>query len=292
MESEIESELEGYFESPEDASPRWLLMLRAYLDESGQESKDLVVIAGFVGNKNAWTKLLAPWKSALGARESLHMSSLRFNLKKKNVRELLQRLAPIPVSCGLTPICGGIRVSDYEHLLPKNALLEKLHSGYISSLFPLLTHVLTWLPENERVEFIFEQQDTYSWLTDMVLGGLKTAPIPAFFTKDGKPKLAKWGYVPKGSTPLTEPADFLAYTFLQHNRDPKSLRSQWCKPLQVSVDSVGIVGHVMTKQEAQREVLALLEEFKNNPKWVEAFERINQAIARDVMDAKKNRERV
>jgi hypothetical protein len=48
----------------------------------------------------------------------------------------------------------------------------------------------------------------------------------------------------------------------------------------------------MTQQEAKREVLALLEEFKNNPKWVEAFDRINQAIARDVMDAKKKQERV
>lgn len=54
MQSPNEEELDGYFDSPEDAPAKWLFMLRAYLDESGHESKGWMFIAGYFGNNDQW----------------------------------------------------------------------------------------------------------------------------------------------------------------------------------------------------------------------------------------------
>jgi hypothetical protein len=281
-----DDELDGYFESPEDDPPRWLLVLKAYLDESGQESKDLVVIAGFLGNEDAWTNLVSPWKAALGPqRKSLHMHDLRF--KKKSEMLMLKRLAPLPVSCGLIPLHGGVRVRDYEDLLPDSNFFYKLHSGYISALFALVASVLFWLPNDERVELLFEQQDTYFWLANLILGFISGSHLPACRTKDGKPKIAKWGQVPKGSTPLTEPADFFSFSMLHRERDPDSLKSTWCLPLLESVESVKTIGHTRTKEQARVEVQVMLDLLSSNPELAAAFDRISRVIAETEINAKK-----
>src|SRR6266852_6236461 len=118
-------------------------MLTAYFDESGQESREFAVIAGFIGDKDAWGQLVSPWRKALGQRRSLHMHDLRF--KNQSVRMLLERLAPIPTGSGLTPVHGGIRVCDYEDLLPNSSIFKKLHSGYMSALFAVVVGILKWL---------------------------------------------------------------------------------------------------------------------------------------------------
>jgi hypothetical protein len=40
-------------------------MLTAYLDESGHEGKDLVILAGFMGTAEQWEKCEADWHSEL-----------------------------------------------------------------------------------------------------------------------------------------------------------------------------------------------------------------------------------
>lgn len=215
------------------------------------------------------------------------MAELRF--KKDHERKLLGRLAPIPVGSGLEPVCGGIRVSDYESLLPDSAIVRKLHCGYISALFPLLIGVLTHVPENERLELIFEQQDVYSGITDLVLDAVSNSSLPMCRTIDGRSKLAKWGYVPKGSTLLTDPADFFAFSLLQYYRDPNSLKSQWCRPLLDSVDSVKHIGHIYSPDEAKREVQFMLEKLKSDSRMAEGFDRINVVIAEAEINAKKNK---
>ena len=59
---------------------RWVLMLRAYTDDSA--GPDLVAYAGFIGTSNAWQALEAGWLESLRgnpqrpAVEALHMKRL------------------------------------------------------------------------------------------------------------------------------------------------------------------------------------------------------------------------
>jgi hypothetical protein len=58
--------LEGAFRIPDDKPPKALLMLTAYLDESGQEQDDWMFIAGFMGDDAAWQKFVPLWTKAIG----------------------------------------------------------------------------------------------------------------------------------------------------------------------------------------------------------------------------------
>ena len=75
-------------------------MLTAYLDESGHESKGLIILAGFLGNFDQWTKCEAGWKAALGKRQHLHTKELRWS-KPERVKRLLESLGPVPHFAGL-----------------------------------------------------------------------------------------------------------------------------------------------------------------------------------------------
>ena len=86
-------------------------MLTAYLDESGQESKGFVFIAGFLGNEEQWNKCAADWKAALGNRHGLHMRKLRWTSPR--TPGLLAKLRPVPRKSGLEPMIGGVKVSEF-----------------------------------------------------------------------------------------------------------------------------------------------------------------------------------
>jgi hypothetical protein len=78
---------------------------------------------------------------------------------------------------------------------------------------------------------------------------------PEVLMKDGKPKLANWRFIPKDSTSLTEPADYLAYALFQIWKNKTSRRSIWCRPI---LDAHGgkAIGHIWTGDEAREIVLA------------------------------------
>jgi len=86
-------------------------MLTAYLDESGQETKGWMFVAGFLGNDEQWKQFVPLWKEALGPqRRHLHMADLRW--KKQRTKELLARLRR--VSTSLRPVV--MEFSEYFHL--------------------------------------------------------------------------------------------------------------------------------------------------------------------------------
>lgn len=236
-------------------------MLCAYLDETGQEEKQWVFMAGYLGNEDQWKQCVIEWKKELGNKKSLHMKELRF--KKERDRDLLARLGPIPYNCGLRKVVGGVNVSHYEDLV-RGTLFEKQAKGYMACLTPLIVSILQAIPPNEQVEIIFEQQTRYEEPTDKFLNNIQIASMShpelwQFRTSDGKPKLAKWGFVPKSS--LLEPADYLAYAYAQYHRDKNSQRAQWCMPIleegNVKADEVQSIGKVMTRDEIRSHFLNL-----------------------------------
>ena len=133
---------------------------------------------------------------------------------------------------------GGVRVSDYEDLI-KGTGDEKLFKGYVACLMPIVTQVLRGISKDERVEFIFEQQREYAKSVDFVMNVASIKDAAWKVTSDGKPKLAKWGFVPKGSTLMTDPADYLAYALRHHYTDHKSQRAKWTNPILTCGSSEG-----------------------------------------------------
>ena len=133
------------------------IMIHAYLDESGQQDNDYVVIAGHIGYTSQWSRFVDCWNGALGEqRKRLHMNSLRWS--NHSTERLLKRLGPIPVECGLKRLIGGVRVSDYEDLVvgPKAKAAMK---GYACSVLSVgVSLLLCDVPDGERFELVFEQQ--------------------------------------------------------------------------------------------------------------------------------------
>ena len=89
------------------------------------------------------------------------------------------------------------------------------------------------LPENERLEVVFERQDQYARLAEIEFHQIaSTMTLPQLLMADGKTsKLASWRFIEKKDSVLCEPADYLAYTLLQHARNKNSVKSRWTYPI-------------------------------------------------------------
>jgi hypothetical protein len=194
-------------------------MLTAYLDEAGQEKREDVIIAGYIGSDASWEKLVTEWRAALAPRRSLHVRTLRWNGPRP--AKLMAKLGPIPDQCGLQRIIGHVRVADYADLFTEEQL-RKLVPGYQMALHALTNSVLRWIPKHEQVRFFFEQQDIYARQRHVVLTAY--TQMPCFYLDNGKSKLAGWADLPKSTH--FEPADALSYAVLQYARDPRSVEDQ------------------------------------------------------------------
>jgi hypothetical protein len=214
-------------------------MLKAYIDESGQETSGWTFVAGFIGTEEQWQEFTPRWNSALAPRKVLHMTDLRW--KKDRTRELLARLGPIPEQCGLTGVMGGVRSDDYKDLIAGTPD-ERLLRGYIAGLLPMVVQILRGTPSDEHIELIFEKQMKYEPLVDMALPAalfLDHPKHPWKYSGDGKPRLKKWSFIPKGNSRLG-PADYLAYALRETWTNKESKRSEWCRPILRSGSGEGL----------------------------------------------------
>jgi hypothetical protein len=222
-------ELDGFFSSPEDAPPKWLFVIRAYLDETGQSEQDYVIIAGHAGCVENWGQFVDLWKQSLGPqRLRLHMHDLRWS--KDSTRKLLLRSGVVPSKCELLRVIGGAKVSDYADLI-KGTPGKILFDGYMNALNITVLSLLLAIPKDERVEIVFEQQDRYAKIAHEVLDIIASMKHPRLQTSDGITKLARWSFVPKQSTILFDQADYLCYSLLQKSRDVQSKKAVWCSPI-------------------------------------------------------------
>ena len=109
---------------------------------------------------------------------------------------------------------------------------------------------MRWLPDNERIELVLDRQEHYQPIAEIIFDAL--IKQPAFIGKDGRPKLAKWSYVPRGSTPLTEISDYYAFALAHHYKDEKSQKSQLCAP--ILRDNMNPIGAMWSRQQIRDNV--------------------------------------
>lgn len=253
-------DLDGMFESPHDAPPKWLCVLSpiemytAYLDETGQHTNGWIFVAGFLGNEDEWKGFIPSWKDGLGSqRKRLHMHTLRWN--QPRTEKLLARLGPIPEACGLKAVAGGVNYGDYQELI-EGTTVEKLSEGYLWCLFPLILCLLKYLPTDERVELIFGEQFIYQKRALSLLSQLvrETRGDPRFCTSDGLSKLAKWSFAPWEDTPLLDPSDYYASALANYHHDKNSCKTQWCMPILDVAHNMPFIGHILTRDEIRGQV--------------------------------------
>ena len=194
-------------------------MYSVYLDESGHETGEHVVLAGYLGSEDQWLSFEREWKEALGPTESFHIAKLRWN--KDSTRRRLATLGPIPHRHGLIKVVGAVKVSDYADL-PRNMSDSYAVQGYHICLFPIIVEVLKAVPPGQDIRWVFEEQHDYEQQARNVFRN---------FPEKDRSRLANVSFVSKDTTIRTQPADFLAYAMLQKRRDPQSLRAQWCEPI-------------------------------------------------------------
>ena len=209
------------FRIPHDSPPKWLLVLTAYVDESGIDQGGWMFVAGYVGDDTAWTKASHEWKAAIAPRKHLHMKELRM---KERHRPLLEKAGAVPDKCGLTPILGGVRFEDYSDLI-KGKRDEKLMAGYVVCCFAMLVNTLRGIPADETLEIVFEQQPIHGGNVSIALAALHSVSMGELCLPNGTPKLSNWREVPKGVTVLTEIADYYAYSLFQQWKDKRSFKS-------------------------------------------------------------------
>lgn len=226
-------------------------MLTAYLDETGQHTNGWTFVAGFYGSEDQWKTFAPRWRQALGVqRQRLHMYELRW--KKPSTQRLLERLGPIPQECGLTAMIAGVKYSDYEDLV-RGTTVEALSEPYVWALFPLILTMLRAIPPDERVELIFEDQPVYREraLKALALIERESKGRPEFLTRSGLPKLAKWRFVPKASTSLFDPSDYLVSSLGHHHIGKTSKKARWSSPIMMSTPWIG---KILSRKEIREQV--------------------------------------
>jgi hypothetical protein len=169
---------------------------------------------------------------------------------------------------------SGVRYQDYDDLvagIPE----EKLLRGYIACLFPLVIQILRGTPREKQVELIFEEQhqhEPYANLALPIIATLPGAAEPWKRTSDGRTRLAKWSYVPKGSTLRSDPADYLAYALREAWTDKRSKKAQWCRPILSAGNGEGY-GAILQRDK----IRAIIEDAQNAAIWLTTFQRLNLA---------------
>ena len=144
-------------------------------------------------------------------------------------------------------------MSHYADII-EGTPLKKLIRGYDECLIPIVVTTIQSIPDDERIEFVFEQQDRYAEATialfeEIVRTDTNNDDLWQFSTPSGLPKIAKWDFVPKGSTIRLEPADYLLYSILQQFRDPSSTKAKWCESIRRDDPKHPWTGRVMSEKE-------------------------------------------
>jgi hypothetical protein len=196
-------------------------MLTVYLDESGHEGKDLMVLAGFLGDAVQWRICEENWKLALGKRSHLHMNDLRWS-KPERIERLLSALGSVPHAAGLQAVVATASMSDYDDLV-SGSELERLYKSYMISLIGIINVVTENIPAYETFKLVLERNDRYEVNVQSLFRGSKKS--------NGGGKLISIEFVDKGVTALTEPGDYLAYAMLERHRNAGSVRDKLCSPI-------------------------------------------------------------
>src|SRR5580700_6649364 len=231
--------------------------ITVYLDESGQESQNYVIVSGFFGDEEQWKICAEKWREGLGRKQGLHMKELRF--KKDRDRILLARLGPIPGQCGLTGVFGCIKASDYQDMIQgmnsKAANFESGMNAYVLCFMPILDTLRKTLKGYHKVKVVCENQERFAryveFAFDYFASKSNRDPLCAYFSGVE--------FVPKDSTVLLQPADYLSFAIAHGFKDRHSRKSRWCQPI---FEGNKMYGKTLSREEIRKAMGNTLKKLK------------------------------
>jgi hypothetical protein len=245
-----------FFETPHDNPSKSMLSVTAYLDESQHTGPGHVVVAGFCGDEDMWNGFAGDWKTALGHRSGLHVTELRWNgrASEKRVKSVLERLGSIPLKNRLMPVYGAVKSSDYLDLLVGKPEFEKKICGYAVCLSIIFTKLTKLLAGHLKIKIVCERQDRYE--------PLARALFDSFVSIVGKdprnPYFSGIEFIPKESSMLTQPADYLAFALGKYLDERGSKKDLWCRPIFGEFSPNKIPGHVYTRERARQKIIEIM----------------------------------
>ncbi len=200
-------------------------MITVYLDESRHDDPDsFTVVAGFYGTKEQWEALIPEWIAGLGNRKSLHMRTLRMHSKSERARRLLNRLGPLPYRHGLMPIHGAVKTADYYDMV--NEGQRKQIPGYSICLANIMYALNDKIPGHESIKIVCEIQNRYE---ENALQLFRSYRI--ILSHPANPYFSGIEFIPKDSSVLTQPGDFLSFAIAHFFENPQSTKSTLCRPI-------------------------------------------------------------
>ena len=154
------------------------------------------------------------------------MNTLRINSKPERAKKLLDRLGPLPRMHGLKPICSTVRVADYLDLIEDGSLAIKALHGYSVCFTSILDALNKIIPGHESIKIVCEVQKEHGEQAYRMFRALTMR-----MANPAKPYFAGMEFIPKDSSILTQPADFLAFAVTHWHEDKKSLSSKVCRSI-------------------------------------------------------------
>lgn len=251
----------GLFETPHDTKPDLMLNITTYIDESQHAGPGHAVVAGFWGSEDQWNCFIPAWRIGLGKRHALHMRDLHWNGRRteKRVKDLLSRLGPIPYACGLCPVYGAVRSSDYLDLIAGKSDFEKKICGYILGLSIIFSVHTSRLPGYAKIKIVCEQQTSYEPLARGLFDSFSN-----MVAKDPRnPYFSSIEFIRKDSTSLTQPSDFLAFAVGKYLDERGSRKDLWCRPIFGDIEPSKIPGRTYPKARARLIVSTIMSNVEN-----------------------------
>jgi hypothetical protein len=223
-------------------------MISVYLDESRHnDTNSFMVVAGFWGTKEQWDRFTPDWISALGNRRSLQMKTLRLNSPRgaKRGRRLLAKLGAIPHKHGLTPVYAAVKTADYLDIVA-NTPHERRLPGYGVCLAAIMSSLSRTVPGHESVKIVCEIQKDYEVRACRIFQQIRvTRP----FSNPERPYFSGIEFIPKDSSVLTQPSDFLAYAIAEGYENRQSHKALLCEPI---IGPQGVLGLPLQRENIRR----------------------------------------
>lgn len=161
-------------------------------------------------------------------------------------------------------VVGTVNTIDYADLI--TGTVGEVHGqGAPLALVPLFRSVLNWIPKEETLEVLMEGSESLGFYYERMLKML---------SRISNGRIAKWGFLPKDSTCLIEPADYLAFHLSSFSDDQTSVQSRWTRPIVKS--NRFIVGRM--PREEVRDLFVYLQDEDYPEHSAEEIKRYKKAI--------------
>ena len=193
---------------------KWLIMIQAYLDESGtHDQAKVIVMAGFLSSYKRWRKFEREWNSILNPPDDLNPTGeLRVfhatdclgshgyghfaGWPKARRDALVEKLIPIARARTLFSFSCAFAVEEYNSVVPEWIRLKWRHPYYlclfhIANLLQANREQLSF-PANEKVAFVIAHKPKFVGLLTELYDDIKRTnilgPILGKMTPYGSPE--------------------------------------------------------------------------------------------------------